>query len=53
MMIQLSSLLTGDSTLIPFSKYKVDFESPFNYRDITLISFSNYNDIESNVFVKI
>jgi len=40
-MIQLSSFLTGDSTLSPFSKYKVDFESPFNCRDTTLSSFFN------------
>jgi len=53
MMIQLSSFLTGDSTLSPFSKYKVDFESPFNCRDTTLSSFSNCNNIESNVSVKI
>jgi len=52
-MIQLSSFLTGDSTLSHFSKYKVDFESPFNNRDTTFSSFSNCNDIESNISVKI
>jgi len=52
-MIQLSSFFTRDSTLSPFSKYKVDFEPPFNSRDTTLSSFSNCNNLESNVYVKI
>ena len=43
MMIQLSSFFIGDSTLSHFSKYKVDFESPFNSTDTTLSFFSNCN----------